>query len=81
MDRRSQEELKLRDAAPVSIYRALRLLALPASVLVIGLGYFFIWSVSPDTPLEEVVGKTRLGVIFAVLGAALLALWLHRSSK
>lgn len=81
MHRRNQDELKLRDAAPVGIHRAARLLALPASVIVIGLGYLLIWSVSPDAPLEEVIGKTRLGVLLTILGGALLALWLYRSSK
>lgn len=65
----------------MSFYRAFKLLALPVSLLVIGAGYFLIWSVGPASPLEEVIDRTRLGVILTILGGALFALWLHRSSR
>ena len=82
MDKQSQKEyLESRSAAPVGIYRALYLLALPLSLLVIGAGYLLIWSVSPDAPLETVIAKTRLGIILTILGGALFAFWLYRSSK
>ena len=82
MDKQNQKDyLESRSAAPVGIYRALYLLALPLSLLVIGAGYFLIWSVTPDAPLETVITKTRLGIILTILGGALFAFWLYRSSK
>lgn len=82
MDRQSQKEyLESRSAKPVGLYRAARLLWLPVSLLVIGAGYFLIWSVAPDAPLETVLTRTRLGIILTILGGALFALWLYRSSK
>ena len=82
LDTQSQKEyLESRSAAPVGIYRAIRLLVLPLSLLVIGAGYLLIWSVSPDAPLETVLTKTRLGIMLTILGGALFAFWLYRSSK
>ena len=82
LDRQSQKDyLKSRNTAPLGLYRAVRLLGLPVSLLVIGAGYFLIWSVTPDAPLETVLTKTRLGIILTILGGALFAFWLYRSSK
>jgi len=82
LDRESQKDyLESRGVKPVGIYRALRLLGLPVSLLVIGAGYLLIWSVAPDTPLETVLTKTRLGIMLTILGGSLFALWLYRSSK
>jgi len=82
LEKQSQKDyLASRSAAPLSLYRAIRLLLLPVSLLVIGAGYFLIWSVTPDSPLEMVITKTRLGIILTILGGALFAFWLYRSSK
>lgn len=82
LEKQSQKDyLASRSAAPLSLYRAIRLLLLPVSLIVIGAGYFLIWSVTPDSPLETVITKTRLGIILTILGGALFAFWLYRSSK
>ncbi|MFQ5736716.1 MAG: hypothetical protein ACE5GY_07620 [Thermodesulfobacteriota bacterium] len=81
MDRRSREGLEKRNAATTVVCRAARLLALPAALLVAASGYLVIWSVSPAAPLDEVLWKTRLGMVLTIAGGALVALWLYRSSK
>jgi len=82
LDRQSQKDyLESRNLKQVGLRRALRLLALPVALLVIGAGYLLIWSIGPDTPLEEVLTRSRLGVLLTILGGALFALWLYRSTK
>lgn len=82
MDTQSQKDyLESRGSAQVGLYRGVRLLLLPVSLLVIAAGYILIWTVAPDTPLEDVIARARLGVLLTIAGAALFALWLYRSSK
>jgi len=82
LDRQSQKDyLESRNLKQVGLHRAFRLLALPAVLLVIGAGYLLILSVGPDTPLEAVIARTRLGVLLTILGGAFFALWLYRASK
>lgn len=82
MDTQSQKDyLESRGAAPAGRYRAVRLLLLPLSLLVIAAGYILIWTVATDTALEDVITKARLGVLLTIAGGALFALWLYRSSK
>lgn len=81
VDRQRHNDLERRNAAPINFSKAVRLLAMPASMAALFLGYFLIWSISPDAPLEEVMRKTRLGLALTISGAALLALWVYGTSK
>jgi hypothetical protein len=79
--RQRHDDLERQNVAPVSFPKAVRLLLLPASVAVLFLGYYLIWSIAPDAPLEEVIRKTRLGLVLTISGAALLALRVYGTSK
>ncbi len=50
-------------------------------ILLVLVGYYLIYSISPDSALEEVIRHTRLGIILTFLGSASLMIYIFRRSR
>lgn len=47
------------------------------AVLMVAAGYYFIWSISPDSQLSEVMYRTRSGIVLTLTGGLILFVCMH----
>ncbi|MBI5588099.1 MAG: hypothetical protein HY889_07015 [Deltaproteobacteria bacterium] len=55
----------------------LRVLPPVIAVFMVVAGYYFIWSVSPESPFTEVMERTRAGIVLTVTGGLVLIVCMH----
>lgn len=73
----SGREMDSKETLKAAARLSFRVLPAIIAVIMVVAGYYFIWSVSPESPFTEVMERTRAGIVLTVTGGLILFVFMH----